>query len=68
VLEKWGWGGGVLEYCAKSESHPATAGLEVLKGRYKGVLNMAPVRSLPSYALSALTLFFIAYLGLADSA
>jgi hypothetical protein len=33
VLEKWGWGSGVLEYCAKSELHPATAGLGMLKGR-----------------------------------
>jgi hypothetical protein len=33
VLDKWGWGRGVLDYCAKSELHPATAGLELLKGR-----------------------------------
>jgi hypothetical protein len=43
VLEKWGWFGELLEYCAKSELHPHS-GLEMLKGRQKRVLNMAPVR------------------------
>ena len=33
VLEKWGWSIGAWEYCAKSELHPAAAGLDVLKGR-----------------------------------
>jgi hypothetical protein len=32
VLDKWGWVGEVLEYCAKSELHPASAGLEMLEG------------------------------------
>jgi hypothetical protein len=32
VLEKYGWGAEVLEHCALSELHPASAGLEVLKG------------------------------------
>jgi hypothetical protein len=31
VLERWGCVGEVLEYCAKSELHPGTAGLPVLK-------------------------------------
>ena len=33
VLEKCGWGGEVLEYCAKSELHPRS-GLRLLKGRH----------------------------------
>jgi hypothetical protein len=37
VLEKWGWVGELLEYCAKSELHPHS-GLEILKERFKIVL------------------------------
>jgi hypothetical protein len=37
VLEKWGWFGGVLEYCAKSELHPRS-GLGMLTRRIKIVL------------------------------
>jgi hypothetical protein len=32
VLVRWGWIGEAFEYCAKSELHPATAGLGVLEG------------------------------------
>jgi len=32
VLEKWGWSAGVFEYCAKSELHPAIAGLGCRRG------------------------------------
>jgi hypothetical protein len=34
VLEKWGWFGELLEYCAKSELHPHS-GFEMLKAQKK---------------------------------
>jgi hypothetical protein len=44
----------VWEYCAKSELHPAAAGLEVLKGRQKGVRARETKRSLGTNALPPL--------------
>jgi hypothetical protein len=38
VLEKWGWVGELLEYCALSEKHPRS-GLEMLKARKRGGIN-----------------------------
>jgi hypothetical protein len=42
VLEKWGWGGGVLEYRAVPELHPRS-GLKVLVRRFFLVLVVALV-------------------------
>jgi hypothetical protein len=43
VLERWGWAGEVLEYCAKSELHLATARLGMLKARKSEVGLCSPL-------------------------